>query len=306
MLISLMAFAFSANAFASTLRVSVDHHLSTYGPVNAVKTVRAAFTNEPLLADVRLDVYAVPQLPSSREHRDALRALPAEGWWKKLDWQLVDAKTGRAVPSAQWRLVSSRAEMSGPSTGDTTRTVDVRSLVARFELSRALEPGDYRLVATIDGLASQPFLFAVRTGREPDVRDAYLATNAARTTDYATYRALQLERVKNNPTNAAAYLELADRAIEQGTLAETQQYLDGALGAMNRLLQQNEASHPEWVKQQKAAWEPRATRIRALQRALPDVFEHRSEWRVTTDPATGDYVIRSRRDDRLVRSLATR
>jgi len=304
--VTLFALAIGASAFASTVRVTVDHHLSAYGPLHAMKTVRAVFTDEPLAAEVRLDVFEVPQIPSSGEHLRALRALPKDGWWKELEWQLINVKTERQVLTSQWRVVTSRTEERGPSTGDNTKAVDVRSLIGRFHLADALAPGDYKLNVTIAGVPSQPFLFAVRSGREDDVRDIYLATKAARTSDFNSYRALQLQRVKINPTNAAAYLELADRSLEDGTLTETQQYLDAAMASMERLMQQYASSYPAWVKQQKAEWEPRAIRIRALQRELPEYFAHRREWRITTDAATGNYVIRSRRDDRVVREIAAR
>ena len=301
-LITFLCLAIGANAFASTLRVSVEHHLSGYGPVSAMKTIRATFTDEPLIADVRLDIYAVPQLASSSRHLDALRALPRDGWWEKLDWQLVDRKSGRKVPSSRWQLISSGAEERGPSTGDHSKTVDVRTLHARFAGPGTLPPGDYELTVTVSGLTSPPFLFGVRTGREDDARDAYLAAKAARATDFQSYRALQLERVRHNPANAAAFLELAERSLEHGTLAETQRYYASAIEAMELLLEQQAAS-PAWVRQQRAEWLPRAQRIRALQRELPEYFSHRHEWRVDQDPASGNYVIRSRRDQRVIREV---
>lgn len=303
--IPLFLVTLATGANASTLTVIVDHRLATHGPLDAAKTVRATFADEPLRADVRVDIYAVPQLPSSGAQLSELRALPKDGWWKQLDWELVDLKTNREI-LATWAAVSTRSEERGPSSGDKTKAVDIRSLIGRFELSGTIAPGEYKLTASIAGLRSQPFVFARRTGREDDVRDTYLAAKAARTRDFPAYRALQLARVKENPTNAVAYLELADRALEQGTLAETMQYFDGAITAMERLIGQFTRSHPAWAKEQRAAWEPRAARIRALQRELPEYFAHRKDWRVATDPATGNYVIRSRRDDRLIREVPAR
>lgn len=304
-MVTLLSLAVSASAFASPVRVSVDHHLSAYGPPATMKTVRATFTDEPLMADVRLDIYAVPQVASSSRHLEALRALPREGWWEQLDWQLVDLKSGREIPSSRWRLVSSRTEERGPSTGDRSKAVDVRTLHARFAFTGALPAGDYKLAVGVSGLTSPPFFFAVRTGREEDVRDVYLAGKAAKTADFATYRELQLERVRHNPANAAALLELAERSLEHGTLAETVRYYDSAIEAMDRLMKQH-AAYPAWVKQQRMEWEPRADRIRALQRALPEYFSHRQDWRIDTDPATGNYVIRSRRDNRVIREVVAK
>jgi transcriptional regulator with XRE-family HTH domain len=49
------------------LSVTVDHHLGAYGRLDHLKTVRAIFTDEPVAADVRLEIYALPQLPSNGE-----------------------------------------------------------------------------------------------------------------------------------------------------------------------------------------------------------------------------------------------
>jgi hypothetical protein len=165
-----------------------------------------------------------------------------------------------------------------------------------------LPPGDYRLGATIAGLSSVPLVLPSAPDTET-TRDAYLAMKAAREPDFNWYWALQLARVKDNPTKVAAYLQLADRSLEHGSLAETMRYFDGAIAAMDRLIEESAALYPAWAKQERAEWAPRAARIRRLQRELPEYFSHRSEWRITTDPATGNYVIRSRRDHRIIREI---
>jgi hypothetical protein len=90
--------------------------------------------------------------------------------------------------------------------------------------------GDYVLRASVRGLASS-FSFVVRTGAEPALRDHYLRLKAQRTRDYASFRRLQLERLERDPKRVDALYGLIDRALVEGSLAETQSYFDRVIAA---------------------------------------------------------------------------
>lgn len=300
-LLVLVIHAFAASG--STVDVRIETHMAASGSLAAPKIIRATFTDEPLIAEVRLRIFAVPQLPSTREHLDTLRALPGDAWFERLEWSLIDVRSDRPVEGGSWRLLQKTAEERGPSTGDPTKAVDVRTLTARFAFDRALPPGDYGIGVRIGGIASHAFPFAVRTGEEAEVRDAWLAREASRAEDFGRYRAMQSQRVERDPRNWVAWLELAHRSLEEGTLEETQRYYDRAARAMELLVTENEAAYPEWARRERAEAALRTARIQGLQEALPEYFAHRSEWRIAIDAATGNYVIRSRREGRLIRTI---
>lgn len=300
----LAAVTVAGSTFGSTLRVAVEHHISSTGPFGSPKVMRSVFAEETLTAEIHLDIYAVPQLPSSSEGLAELRALPDEGWWKALEWHIVDTATGRELPKQPWKLVRSSVEKRGPWAGDTSTVVDWRTLSARFALpAGALPPGDYSVAVSMSGLVSALFPFAVRTGEEADVRDAYLATLASRAGDFPTYRRLQLERAQRDPMKAAALLQLAERSTEEGTLQETLEYYTRAIAALRLPLEQYGPRYPEWAKREATEIAERTAQVRAIQRVLPEYFQHRNEWQLVYDTPGRRWVIRSRKERQILREI---
>jgi hypothetical protein len=143
----------------------------------------------------------------------------------------------------------------------------------------------------------------VRSGSEPEVRDVYLQEKARNSRDWAEFKALELERVRLDPTKAAALVELAQRSLEFGTLAETTDYFDRAANAMEQNIKEWAKVNPLDARKQAPAVEKTVTQMRALQRVLPEYFANRSQWRVSLDPATSHYVILARDNGRVLRAV---
>jgi hypothetical protein len=255
------------------------------------------FADEPLTATVSLDVYAVPALPSTREHLSALRRLTDENWTSQLTFEITGDD---APPRIAVRTLASQARHMGPGSPEpAAKTVPFTAYEGRFALPR-LAPGTYTLHVRADGLeAAAPFIVA--SGREPAYRDAYLEAQAEHARSYAQFRELQLERVRLDPTKAGALLALGARALEDGTLEETSDYYNRAVTAM----QQNVAAYaqvaPQWREEQEHQLTVDIRHIHALQQMLPTYFAQRSSLRVTTDPRTGAYQLVERSSGRVVR-----
>lgn len=281
-------------ARASTLKVSFEHHIAVVESDGDRKLLRTRFTDEPVIANVKLDVYALPQMPSTRAHLDELQRLTEGTWLKALRWSVLDARN--AVRDVQPRLVKATR------TERTDTTVPCVTYAADFDFS-GLPPGDYTVQATIAGLESNRFPLAVRAGTESDVRDVYLREKAQRSRNWEEIKSLQLERVRLNPTKAGALLDLAHGALEFGTLAETRDYFERAAVTMEQNIANWAKRNPEDAKKQAPSVEYSVRQIRALQRVLPEYFANRAAWRVAIDSGTGRYVIRARRTNEVIREV---
>ncbi len=290
-------------AQSSTLTLSIEHHVAVVNREAQQKLLRAVFTGEPLIANVKLDVYALPQLPSTRAHLEELSRLSRKSWWRELRWDVRNAAgVGQSVHP---RLVSASVRERGPNalnSVDRTTSVACTSYDGTFDLGH-FDSGDYSVQVTVDGVESPRFPLAVRTGSEPEVRDVYLQEKARKTRDWTTFKALELERVQLDPTKAAALLELAQRSLEFGTLEETSSYFDRAAATMQQNVRDWARMNPVDAKKQTPGVEKTVAQIRALQRVLPEYFAHREEWRVTIDSATGQYVITTRDTNQFIRRV---
>ena len=277
----------SSIANASTLTLSIEHHVAVDRGAAKPKLLRVAFTDVPTLASVKLDVYPVPHLPSTAQHLEHLEKLSPETWWQVLTWNVRDAfgNTQQVRP----KLVSSRGP--NPSSYDAT-----------FDLGR-LPPGDYLVRVGMSGLQSGVFPLAVRTGREPEVRDVYLQEKARTARTWEEFKAIELERIRLDPTRAAALLDLAQRSLDSGGLEETNEYFDRAAKTMQHNLRAWAEKNPADAKTQAPAVEHSVQQIRALQRELPEYFRNRGKWRVTIDATTGNYVIVARGTNNVVRRV---
>lgn len=294
MFLALAVVLLATTAHASTLKLSFEHHIAVTGDGAKRTLLRARFTDEPLIASVKLDVYALPQSPSTHAHLAELQQLTEQSWWQKLRWSVRDAH-GNAR-EVQPRLVkATRVERTETTVPCTTYTAD-------FDFS-GLPPGDYTVGVAIEGLESAGFPIAVRTGAEPEVRDVYLREKAAKSRNWTEFKAIQLERLRLDPSKAGALLDLAHRALELGTLAETRDYLERAAATMEQNMARWAKVNPADAKKETPRVEHSLRQIRALQRVLPEYFENRGSWRVAVDEATGAYVIRTRRTNEVVRRV---
>lgn len=296
-LLSLLLFS-AATAAASTLNVEVTTRLVAVGPMPRMRIDRVVFADEPLTVTLNLDVYAVPELPSTKEHLAALQRLTDDDWTKDVVWALRNADETRPVHP---RLLSARVRHMGPGSAEpAAKRVPFTAYEARFSLP-SLGSGTYTLQARVAGLEGASGPFVVATGEEPEYRDAYLDRQASGAQSYAEFRRLQLERLRLDPTKAGALLALAARSLEDGTLEETMDYYNRAVATMEH----NVADYAR-VAPQRAADEQRQLKvdvghIRALQEMLPSYFAQRTVLRVATDPLTGRYRLVERRTGRVVR-----
>ncbi len=299
----LAAFLVAASGAASTVTVTVDHHMVVTAGAGGQRVLRAVFADEPLLATVSLDVYAVPQLPSTRAHLEALQKLSVDSWWQHLRWDVRDA-SGHAVDVSP-RLMRSGNRKRGPGATELANrdtAVACSSYEAVFDLG-PLPPGDFSVTVRVEGLESAPFPVGVRSGTEPEVREFYFAQKARMTSEWSEYKELQLERLRLDPTKAAALMELAERALVSGTEEEAAAYLERAADSMERNLAAWARVNPEDARQQAPSVAHRVAQMRALRAELADLFAHRDVWVIATDPVTGNYVIRSKRDGKMIREV---
>lgn len=289
-----LAVLFVVTANASTLELSFEHHAAVVTEGQKRIPLRVRFIDERLIASVKLDVYALPQKPSTHAYLHELQRLSEQTWWQKLDWRIRDTQGGTRAVHAQLMKASRRER--------TDTTVPTVSYRADFDLG-VLPSGDYTVQVAMEGLESGRFPLAVRTGREPEVRDVYLLEKARKSRDWSEFKSLQLERVRLDPTKAGALLELAHRSLEFGTLDETHAYFDRAATTMERNIAEWAKVNPADAKRQAHGVDDAVRQIRALQRVLPDYFAHRATWRVAIETGTGRYVIRTRRTNEVVRRV---
>ena len=295
------SFAAAVSAPASTLKVSFEHHLIVVNDGGKRHLLETVFTDEPLVAKVHLDVYTLPQLPASSTHLADLRRLSRTTWWQHLTWRIKN-DSGRLV-DIRPKVLSAAVRERGPearNAADRDASVACTSYEGAFELG-PLPPGNYSIGADVEGVEAAAFPLAVRTGSEPEVRDVYLQEKARQARNWSQFKSLELERIRLDPTKAAALLDLAHRSLDFGTLEETNAYFDRAA----RTMQQNVEAWAKLNSADAAKQRPQVDKtvkeIRALQNVLPEYFENRTNWRVTLDAGSGQYVITTRDTNRVVR-----
>lgn len=288
-------------AYSSTISLSLEHDIAvtTDGPKQ--KLLRTRFTEEPVIAQVKLDVYALPQMPWTGEQLAELQRLDENSWWQQLQWTLRDASGKHR--QIQPRLLQSSVRRRGPAAArpeDRDTSVECSTFHGSFDLGR-LTPGDYTIEVGVADLRAQHPL-ALRTGEEPEVRDVYLRKKAAATKDWLQFKALQLERIERDPKKADALLALAHGSVEHGTLAEAQGYFASAVATMEENMREWATVNPTDATRQAPGVTDMVRRIRALQRVLPEYFAHRRDWRVVQQPS-GGYVITTRDTNQVVRRI---
>jgi len=149
--------------------------------------------------------------------------------------------------------------------------------------------------------------FAVRNGTETVyIRDKYLELRSQHASDYATYKRIQLERIGLLPGRADILLDLGRRAIESGTLDESNQYFDQAVSLMER-----NATHflktapPDRRAEVSLRLENTVADIRALQKVLPHYFSNRDQLAIAEQDVKGEmrYVVKERKTGKIVQVI---
>ncbi len=307
LLVAALLAATASQIWASTLRVVVDKTPVRSAP-GATSTLQIAWADAPITADVTLNVYSLPALPSSSRDLVKLRALDAGSWFDALTWQLQrNGEEFRAI--ARPEKLSDSVRHRGPSAPDPVdrdATVEMTSYRAHVSVG-TLPAGDYQLRVRVAGVTSDPSLFAVRNGDEnPAIRDAYLTQKARRTGEYETFKQLELERVRLDPSRAGAWLALAERALIDGTLSETRDYFENAVRVMDENARKEAASAtPERARALDAVVTENRRRVEKLEAVLPEYFAHRPAWTLSVENQDGRvrYVLRESATQRVVRTI---
>ena len=280
---------------ASDLLVKTDHH---YVSRPSDKTpMSVIFTDERVVASVKLDVYTVPQLPSTKRYYEDLQKLTAESWLLALRWSLTDSD-GRELPLQRPETLRASVRRRGPNAEeprDRDVTVDCTTYEATFDLG-LLAPGEYTLAVAVSGLRSS-FGISIRTGQEPDVRDKFLEVQAGRASTYADFRRIQLERHRRDASKLDPVFTVIDRALLESTLDDTRELLRLALAAMSQRREQ--AKDPAKIQ----FFDRRISELRETERALPEYFRRRADWLMVRD--RGAYVIKERKSGAVVKAFGS-
>ncbi len=291
----ILALTLSTALSASDLTVKVDYH-DVVRPAD-MSPMPTVFVDEHLIASVQLDVYVVPELRSSSRFYDELRALTPDSWLQAVRWSLTDSE-GRDVTLPAPVLLRSTVRERGPNAAqasDRDMTVPCTTYKARLDFG-PLAPGDYTLSASVHDLR-RTFPVSIRTGQESDVREKFLEVKASRASTYAEFRELQLERHHVNPSRLDPVLEVIDRALLESTLADTQELLALVISKMEQRLAS--ANAPEKA----AFFAQRLRELRDTERALPEYFGRRNDWKMIRDSVRGNYVIKNRKTDAVVKDF---
>jgi hypothetical protein len=300
-LIIVIGLGLCETAGASTLTLTVPHHVvvvHSSGTPSSTTLLRALWTDERLVADVHLDVYQLPQMRSTTEHYDELRKVASRSHWlDAFTWTLARRDAGTPVAIGMPQVVRRARRQHGPGAelpADRDAAVVMTTLTARLDFG-AIPAGDYRLTAAVGGLTSS-FEFSARSGVEAEVRDEYLRDKASKTRDYAEFRRIELDRYEYDPARIDALLDLIDRSVQEGTLAEARADFDRAIAAYDA---RRDSFEPK-VAAKVAAY---VRDLRVARDALPEYFQHKTEWSISRDPYTSVYSIRSRATSQVLRVL---
>jgi hypothetical protein len=294
---SLALLLIATAASASHITVSVTK--TPVGSANGPQLLYVAFADEPLAVDVSVVIYSLPGRSSSALGIRELQSLDAGAWWKGLIWTLTNNTTGRSRTIPPGTLDVIRASSNTVAINHTSQHRGT------FRLDK-LTAGDYNLEISLAGVTGRDS-FAVRNGTEsPFIRDKYLERQAGRATDYAEFKKIQLQRLELLPKRADILLALAKRALDGGTLQETNDYYDLAI----RLMEANKTNYARTSSPASAAeMQQRLTKvvtnIRALQAELPRYFARRAELAVVEEMVQGEmrFVLKERRSGKVVRVI---
>lgn len=252
------------------------------------------FADERLIADVQLDIYKLPQLPSTADHYSELRELSLTTWLDGVRWSLV-AEDGTSIALPSPHVVANSVRHRGPNAElprDRDATVECTTYTATLDFGPQLA-GTYTLSGAIEGIGST-YRFDVRTGRESAWHDTYLHSKAKQAKAYAEYRQLTLERLRSNPDRLDVVMDLIDRSLEYGTLEETRSYVGRARAIVEERSRKGSSFGDS---RQSLAY------LRDFERQLPEYFGHRGEWKMVRDTDTGKHVIRSRGTRKVVKEV---
>jgi len=292
--------AFCGSGAASTLTLVIANHSVDVAAAadRPRELLRVVWLDERLYADVSLDVYQIPSMRSTTEHyRGLAQFARSNRWADELRWTLARSDTNATVSLPMPRILRSTRRVRGPeapAAADRDTAVAMTSLFARFDFG-SVPAGDYRMSVNAAGLTST-YLFSVRTGAEPGLRDAYLREKAAKARDYTQFRRLELERFERDPSRLDAALELIDRSVVEGSPAEVTADFDRAIAGY-------ELRRGSFAPAERAKIDAFVADLRTARAAVPEILRHREEWLVARDPYTSVYSIRSRATNQVLRVL---
>jgi hypothetical protein len=284
---------FGLSAVGSELTLTTEYHYVARSDRTPMSVV---FADERLIANVKLDVYALPHRPKTRLLNAELTKLNETSWLSEMEWTLVDA-AGRPVPLPTPIVRQNTVRHRGPNAAlerDRDTTVECTSYQARLDFG-PVPVGDLTLQVRLLGL-DRSFPIAVRTGEESEVRDAYLETRASRASSFQEFRELQLERYHDDPSHIEPIFLALDRALTQGSLEDA-----GSLLALG--IERIDERRRKATSAQRRFFEDRSRELRQLQVMLESYFKHRDKWTIVRDIEKGGYVIRDRRSGRLIRDF---
>jgi hypothetical protein len=199
----------SADHLVASLRVTVSDAFATRPSGDAPSRV-VFLDGTPVHLDVSLTVAALP----SGAKGAATFQLPSRDWWEHLEWTFERSGPGAETGSAPKVTFIKGDPVVVLNPGDRVR--------ARLRVD-GLEPGVYRLSATIAGLNSDPVRFLASSGNEDDdLRREYARFKVFyRSPDRAMLEANLRELAALDPLNAGPWIRLADLAVGTSPLKET-------------------------------------------------------------------------------------
>jgi hypothetical protein len=281
----------ASSSVSSDLVITTENH----GVPRRENSLYVVFLGERLVANVKLDVFFIAEMPSSKLRYDELSKLTQSTWIGALRWSFVDAN-GHKVPLPLPRILHNTVRHRGPNAAlpsDRDATVDCTTFQGQIDFG-PVPAGDYTLRVSIGDLQSF-FPVAARTGDEPDARDAYLEMKAGRASTFAEFRDIQMERYHNDSTHIEPVFLALDRALFEGPIEDVRKLL--AIGIQKIDERHRAATDPAQAR----FFEAYLRELRSVEAALPEYFSHRTEWVMVSDFAEGGYVIRDRRSRAIVR-----
>jgi len=182
---------------------------------------RVVFTTEPNYVTV---VVVAAAAPDRAVQGPLTLQLPGTPWWHALKWHLANENRDD-VSFAPDGIVSETMTLAE---GSATLHPNDR-LQGRFRLP-VLEPGIYRLYATLGTLKSRGDWFRVSAGNEDNaMRIAYARFKSLYSHDRRERMQYLLQLAHLQPLNAGAWIELGDLALAYSPQSEVDQYDDHAI-----------------------------------------------------------------------------
>jgi hypothetical protein len=246
---------------------------------------RVVFTTEANTLTVTIVAAAAP---STRAAAVEGFALPASPWWRGLVWRLVREHEGSyaTVRFAPGDPLASRNRELGRVLAPGDR------LTARFALP-SLRPGVYHLTAKLGTATSEGDWFRVSNGTEDDaMRLAYARYKVVNSRDRDERRRYLRKIAELDDLNAAAWIELGDLSLADGSQAEVTAYYETALRVLAR---RRETFLARGAGATVAQIDGHRNALQQLLAVLPDYFTHRDRRQIEVNVQGGKrYILTDR------------